>query len=260
MKSYWDQLKPLEKRYAVFGGMLVFLMFNYFAVWPHFKDWTADNVRIEKAEKQIAIYQDEIRHKPEYQRKINDLQADGTTSVPEEDQAIDFVRFLTGRAVNNQVVISSQGTLVTRTNDFFLEQQMGISVQATETNLVNFLYSLGAGNSMMRVRAMNLHPDPSHQQLTAGITIVASYQKKTKMRSGAITGAAAASSAAKPAMPAPKPVTVAETKPKPAAPPSVAPAANPAPGGLPTITNKLAGALARRNKTNQPPPLTAPKP
>ena len=31
---------------------------------------------------------------------------------------------------------------------------------------------------MMRVRAMSLHPDPSHLQLGASITIVADYQKK----------------------------------------------------------------------------------
>jgi hypothetical protein len=233
--------------------MVVFLMFNYIMVWPHFKDWGVDKARIEKAQKQIAVYEAEIRHKDEYQRKINAFQTEGSSQVAEEDQAIDFVRFLSSRALNNQVVITSQGTLVTHTNDYSVDQQMGISVQAPETNLVNFLYALGSGSSMIRVRAMSLHPDQSHQQLTAGITIMASYQKKAKMRSGALPAGTTASApttapAVKTPPPAPKPAPVADSKPKTNSPTG--------PAGLPSFTNRLAGALARRNRTNQPPLLT----
>ena len=43
--------------------------------------------------------------------------------------------------------------------------------------LVDFLYKLGAGASMIRVRDLTLQPDPPRQRLTADIRLVASYQK-----------------------------------------------------------------------------------
>ena len=206
MKRWLDQLKPQERRWVVGIGFIVFLMLNYFFVWPHFGDWRRDNARMEKAQQQIEVYNKELRHKPDYERRLRELQADGSSVLP-EDQAIDFIRFVNARAVSNKVVITTQGTLTTRTNEFFIEQQMGITVVADETNLVSFLYSMGAGNSMMRVRAMSLHPDQSHQNLNASVTLVANYQKKAAPR------ATTPAPSAKTASAAPKPQPVAETAP-----------------------------------------------
>lgn len=220
MKKYWEQLKPQERRWAVGILLVVFVFLNYFFVWPHLPpngDWAKDDARTEKANQLIDKYNKEVRHKAEYQRRINELQSDGS-SVPPEAQAIDFIRFLNSRALNNKVVLPTQGTLTTRTNEFFLEQQMGITAVADETNLVNFLYSLGTGNSMMRVRAMSLHPDQGHQNLSASITLVASYQKATPARSTTPPAAPAPTAAALPPAPAPKPAPLAA----PVAPASVA--------------------------------------
>ena len=65
-----------------------------------------------------------------------------------------------------------------RTNDaFFVEQVQNINVIATEEQLIDFLYKLGSGASMIRVRDLELQPDPPHQRLAANIKLVASYQK-----------------------------------------------------------------------------------
>jgi hypothetical protein len=42
---------------------------------------------------------------------------------------------------------------------------------------VDFLYKLGSGASMIRVRDLELQPDAPHQHLNGNIRLVASYQK-----------------------------------------------------------------------------------
>ena len=206
MKKYWEQLKPLERRWAVAGLALVFLMLNYFFIWPHRHDWARDDARAQNADKKIDEYNAEIVKKAVYLGKLRTLQADGSDVVA-EDQAIDFVRFYSGLLLANRVLLQNGGTLTTRTNNpFFIEQQLGITAQADETNLVNFLYNLGAGNSMVRVKAMNLRPTSDKHELNAGITMIASYLKKATAPSRAAptkntTSPKTASSAPKPAAP-----------------------------------------------------------
>jgi hypothetical protein len=87
------------------------------------------------------------------------------------------------------------------TNQFFLERAQAISVVGGEPQLVNFLYGLGAGNSLIRVRALTLRPDPPRYQLNANMTVVASFQKKATASPAAKT---AESTSAKPAVTAAK--------------------------------------------------------
>jgi hypothetical protein len=259
VKQYWEQLTPQERRWAVGAALVVFVLLNYFFVRPHLPpngDWAKNDARLQKANDQIEAYNKEVRHKAEYQRRINELQSDGS-SVPPEDQAIDFIRFFSTRAINNKVVVTTQGTLTTRTNEFFLNQQMGVSVVADETNLVSFLFSLGAGNSMMRVRAMSLHPDQSHQNLSASITLEASYLKKATTRPTTTTPDATTRTAAAPAPPtAPAPKPSPATKPVAAVSPDMA-------AKLSERSNRIANLLSRNpglSATNKPGPSIAKRP
>jgi len=54
---------------------------------------------------------------------------------------------------------------------------VNINVLATESQLIDFLYKIGSGASMIRVRDLELQPDALHQRLNANIRLVASYQK-----------------------------------------------------------------------------------
>ena len=66
-----------------------------------------------------------------------------------------------------------------QTNQFFDDLQVTVALNAGEPELVAFLYALGSGASMVRVRDVsNLRLDPSQTRLTATITFVASVQKK----------------------------------------------------------------------------------
>ncbi|HZV35359.1 MAG TPA: hypothetical protein VFB72_12365 [Verrucomicrobiae bacterium] len=252
MKKYWEQLKPLERRWAVGIGAFVFLLLNYFFIWPHRHDWARDEARAKAAEEKISTYNAEIVKKPAYLAKLRTLQSGGQDVVA-EDQAIDFVHFYSSRLLSNHILLLNGGTLTTRTNNpVFIEQQLGISVQGDETNLVNFLYSLGAGNSMVRVRAMNLHATPDKHELNAGITMVASYLKK-------VTAAPRTAPA-----PATKPVKTATAAPQNIPPPPVnkrPPTGPPGPGAkLPpapamnasVMSNRMARFLRRGSTNNQP--------
>ena len=42
---------------------------------------------------------------------------------------------------------------------------------------MDFLYNLGSGNSLIRVRDLALHPNPPRQALSGNVKLVASYQK-----------------------------------------------------------------------------------
>jgi hypothetical protein len=209
MKRYLDQLnqlKPQERRIVVGVAVALFLVLNIFFVWPYFSDLDRTNARRMKAQSTLERFRAELGHTNEVRRQIAELERNGGTEVPADDQVINFVRTYSELAAQNQILILNNGRPATRTNTFFLEQEVGIQVQANEKQLVDFLYSLGSRASMIRVRGVSLHPDQSHQLLNAALTIVASYQKKP-------APAKAAATAAKPAT-----VTPPTEKPKPVAP------------------------------------------
>jgi hypothetical protein len=239
MKRYLEQLKPLERRWLAGIAFVVFVVLNYWFVWPHFKEWDLDKKKMETSLNTLAKFHTELNHKSEYDRKIRDLESQ--ESVPPEDQVIEFDRFYNNRARENKVLIMNSSRPTTRSNAFFLEHEVSLSVQAGEKELVNFLYSLGDTNSLVRVRAMSLRPDGPHQLLNANVTIVASYQKNQK------------NPASQPA----KPVKVAAAPAPPGAP--VAPVQKTeAPGSkLPMIrTNKGPDSMPRMAlSTNKPGPL-----
>ncbi len=215
MKKYLDQLGSQERRWVLGTAVAVFVMLNYLLVWPHFKDWGQNNLRIAAAEKKIATYRAELARKPYYEAAIKRLQPEDSSGVLPEDQAIQIEYFYHARAAENNVVIQANTRMTSHSNDpFFQEEELGLTLLAKENNLVNFLYSLGSSNSMVRVRAMSLRPDQPRHQLDANITIVASYLKK-------------------PQAPAPGGRTV-------AAPPGTPPGQAPIPSKFTAATNKTA--------------------
>ena len=112
-----------------------------------------------------------------YKPEVKALEQSGEEVAP-EDQGINFTRTIQNQSVNSGVAILNQSRQITSTNgQFFVEQVLNINVQATDEQLVDFLYKLGNDASMIRVRDLELQPDPPHQHLTANIRLVASYQK-----------------------------------------------------------------------------------
>jgi hypothetical protein len=88
------------------------------------------------------------------------------------------MRTIQQQSASTGVSIVNSSRSITHTNDvFFVEQIQNISVSATDSQLVSFLYNLGNDPSMIRVRDLELQPDNPRQRLNASIQLVASYQR-----------------------------------------------------------------------------------
>jgi hypothetical protein len=218
MKAYFASLSSLERRFVVGVMAAVFVLLNAVFVWPLFSDWGRMQFRLTKAYNKLSKFQNEIAQAPKYDALVRKMQEAGQT-VPPEDQSVDFVYAIQSQAVQSGVTIVSSSSLPLRTNQFFLERAQNIAIKSGESQLVDFLYRLGAGTSLTRVRGLSLRPDPQRHELTGNITLVASYQKnqkKTAIRRVAPAVATAdkpPASTAKPVAPSPKPATPTPKKP-----------------------------------------------
>jgi Tfp pilus assembly protein PilO len=192
MKGYWENLRPFEKRVVVGVATGLFVLFNIWFVFPHFGDWDKMKYRLATAERTLAMREAEIKQLPFFERELKKLEKEGL-DVPAEEQALQFARTVTDEIARSGVNPSGEGRIQTRTNQFFLELSRTINVQGGEQQMVDFLYNLGSGNSLIRVRDLSLHPDPqTRQQLAATIKLVASYQKNPTAKPAAVPSRATA--------------------------------------------------------------------
>jgi len=192
MKKYFLQLRPLERRLAVGGFVALIVVLNWWLVWPYFSDWSKLRGQLDDAQKKLKLYQETVAQIPDYQAKVKTFESQGEI-VPPDDQAINFTRAIQSQSSASGVVIVNTSRQLTRTNDaFFVEQIQNIIVTANDGQLVDFLYKLGSGASMIRVRDLELQPDTAHQHLTANIRLVASYQKNPAAPAGSKSATAKA--------------------------------------------------------------------
>ena len=179
MTSYLDRLnlRPFEKRLVVGVGAVLFVVFNAWFVFPHFSDLAQAQNRKAEALKKLQRWQVEVDKLPTYRTAIA-KQIGESAEVPPEDQQNQFARAIQAQQAQSGVNVTSTSRTTTGTNEeFFIRLTQTIGVQSGEPQLVDFLYNLGAGSSLIRVRGLSLRPDPPRQQLVANVTLVASYQK-----------------------------------------------------------------------------------
>ena len=178
MIGYLDRLnlRPFEKRLVVGVGAVFFVVLNAWFVFPHFSDLDEAKKRRAEALKKLEGWQVEIDQVRKYQAGINKFIKEGQ-EVPAEDQQNQFANAIQNQQVQSGVGIQSFGRTTTKTNQFFLELTQSISVESGEAQLVDFLYNLGSGNSLIRVRDLGLKPNAVRQALSGNVKLVASYQK-----------------------------------------------------------------------------------
>ena len=179
MKGYWENLRPFEKRVLVGVATMLFAIFNLWFVLPHFSDLAKMRQRLKDAQNTLETRKAAIAQIPTVQAQVNKLQREGQ-EVPAEEQALQFARRITDEQVRSGVTPLGGGKIFTQTNLYFLEQSTTVNVEGNEQQLIDFLFNLGSGNSTIRVRDMNLHPDPARQKLAANVKLVESYQKTSK--------------------------------------------------------------------------------
>ena len=177
MKKYFAHLRPMERRLVVGVIVVLVIVLNAVLIWPHFADWGKLRTRLARAESDLARNRAAAAQIPTLQAQVQSFASEGEFVAP-EDQAINLMRTIQSQASASGFGIQNFSRSIMRTNDaFFVEQVQNINVVATEEQLIDFLYKLGSGGSMIRVRDLELQPDPPRQRLNANIKLVASYQK-----------------------------------------------------------------------------------
>jgi hypothetical protein len=175
-------LRPGELRLVVGVAAVVTILLYAIFVYPQFKEWNALQKKKQDLEVALQRFQKEIDREATYRRDRAKLEEKGAR-VDTEAQALELSRTVNSQAAQHGVTIngytpgrgpSSSGS---KTNSFFEEQTGTINFLAEESALVNFLYALSSGNSLIRVSSMTLNPDPSRMKLMGNITLVASYKK-----------------------------------------------------------------------------------
>jgi hypothetical protein len=197
-------LSPGERRLVVGIAIVVFVVLNIWLIWPEFGSVAKWEQRRRDAERRLKQFTDEVGKKSIYERQLVELESQGAY-VGTEEQALSLQRdvanqaLLSGVQVNNynpQARVPSGG----RTNAFFEEQSLIITVVTGEKELVDFLYNLGTRSSLIRVRSMTLGRDQTQMKLQGSMTLVASFAKKPPPRTAA-PPKATNQPAAKPATP-----------------------------------------------------------
>lgn len=204
MKGYFARLSPMERRFVVGVGVLLFIVLNVWLVPPKIGEWRRVQDRMFKARRAIRLYETAINDKPRIERLVRELESEGQ-DVPFEDQATRLLETIRSQAVQSGLTFLGNTRTTTRTNQFFIEQLQTVSVQGGEKPMVDFLFNLGEGNSLIRVRDLSLRPQDANRQqgLAASVTLVASYQKKptTRPAPGATKAPATASKTPAPTAP-----------------------------------------------------------
>ena len=192
MKKYFDQLRPLERRLVVGAAVVLVLVLNGVFIWPHFSDWGKLQSRLADAHRKLKLYQMAVAQIPALKADVKKFESEGEFVAP-EDQSVNFMRTIQSQSAASGVAIVNTSRQITHTNDvLFIEQVQNIQVLATEDQLVDFLYKLGSGSSMIRVRDLTLGTDAPRQKLSADIRLVASYQKNPSPAASAKTPTAKA--------------------------------------------------------------------
>lgn len=181
MSSALDRLnlRPQERRLVIGVGIFVFLLVNYFLVWPRFDDLKTHKSAMERSRKKFREYQAEVDKMPKYKETLAKLE-EGNPMVESAEQALLLIRRVQEQAARSGVTLASQRPVPKvniKANDFFDEEGLAIVFTAGDKELVEFLVTLSGDNSMIRVRDMDLKPDPSRTQLTCNLTLFASYPK-----------------------------------------------------------------------------------
>lgn len=192
MSNFLDRLNlgPQERRIVVAAVAILFIMLNAWFVWPKFKDWSRVQAELRSAEDTLAKYEVEVGKLKDYEQKKQKLEG-ADAGVGSSDQALQLQKTVQAQVARSGVNVRTWNSSDPRRqsaanpNKFFEEQTLKITISETgDKELLDFLVALGADNSMIRVRDMDLKPDQSQMKLMGSITLVASYQVNPSPKTG----------------------------------------------------------------------------
>lgn len=182
MNTLFDKLnlRPQERRLVMVAMVVLFAVVNVWLIIPHFGEWKVVLEKLRKARQTAKLYAEENARIPKYKETLERMRDRGEFVLP-EDQAVTLLQTVQTEAATANLYVtklSPAGGGAIPNNPFFEEQRVTMSAVAGEPELVDFLRKLGAGNSLVRVRDMDLRPDATGTKLSANLTIVGNYLKK----------------------------------------------------------------------------------
>ncbi len=78
MKTGFENLnlRPFEKRLLAVIGIVLFVILNFWLVFPHFSDWGRLQEQKWNAERKLRVYQNEILQIPELEAKVKQFEGE----------------------------------------------------------------------------------------------------------------------------------------------------------------------------------------
>ena len=171
-------LRPQERRLVVIVGMVIFVLLNMWFVWPYFGEWARTKGAIESNRATLARYQREIANRPKYEARQNELETTGSEML---DSEIELQRVVHSQAAASGVQLGRTTVIksaASNTNQFFQEGGVSIEFSSGGKEIVDFLVGIASQNAMIRVREMNLRPDPSGFKLGGTLVFIGNFQQR----------------------------------------------------------------------------------
>ncbi len=195
MSSLFDKLnlRAGERRLVIGVALVVFIILNFWLVWPQYGEWGREQQRTKDAQAKYNRFKAEVDKTAGYSAELKQLEDQGS-QVPTESMANELTKKVQSLANLYGVFYDSltpgRGETAGRTNAFFEEKTLGMAFNSGEKELVDFLFNLCNDSLMIRAKSMNLSPDPAtRQKLKGNLTLVASFQRKTPLKAPASTPA-----------------------------------------------------------------------
>jgi len=186
MRTVLDKLnlRPQERRLVVMAVAVLAVVLHFWFVQPYFKEWGQVRAELDKTRRTLKTYQTEIARTNEYDAKRLKLETQGSSLLAEQQAMANIlsVKILevakqSGLNVGNMAPLGHSRT--GRTNEFFEEQAISVTVNPSgPQELVDFLYAIGSGDLLVRVKDLSVSPDGSQTKLAGTMKLVASFQKK----------------------------------------------------------------------------------
>lgn len=173
-------LRPNEKRLIVAIFVGVFIVLNYWMIWPRFNDWSKTKDELAEARVKLLNYETKIANVDTFKAEIEDLKSQGSEVLP-RSRVNQLTRLVDPEARKSGVTIwqkRPQKSFGSGEGEFFDEEALQVVIKETgDKELIDFLINLGLGDTMIRVRDMTLKPNANNRKLEATLTLVASYEK-----------------------------------------------------------------------------------
>jgi Tfp pilus assembly protein PilO len=192
MSQFLDKLnlRPQEKRLVVLGSAVLFVVLNFWFVWPHASDLRNARAKLNAGRAQLRTFQAELDRTEDYVLRLRELEGQGAGILPEEEQFTKLIAQIQSQASRSGVSCNSIRPLTrgarAEPTEFFEEQSISVTLNPTgPAEILDFLLALASGNLAIRVKELDLKPDPTQTKLTGSMRLVASFQRNSPMPGGA---------------------------------------------------------------------------